>query len=152
MKVSRKISTKETKRESQRVNFYWKDCNMFTNTNWKMLAHCVSQWAHNFRPCFLRFQSILSLMNPQSILAITATAGPRVIEDICQTIGIESSKHPEGNRSLGTGGIKVIERGRDNIDVACQFLSSQEERLLMVSVFFLRYFSLSTSLSKFFLF
>lgn len=77
-------------------------------------------------------------MNPQSILAITATAGPRVIEDICQTIGIESNKVSEGNQSVAMDGIKVIERGRDNIDVACQFLSSQEERFLMVRVFSLK--------------
>jgi ATP-dependent DNA helicase Q4 len=87
-------------------------------------AHCVSQWAHNFRPCFLRFQSLLYLMNPQSILAITATAGPRVVSDICQTIGISNQEES----------IKIIQKGRDNIDVSCQFVASQEERFLMVGI------------------
>lgn len=96
-------------------------------------AHCVSQWAHNFRPCFLRFHSILSLMNPQGILAITATAGPRVIDDICQTIGIETTKDQ-------MHGIKVIERGRDNIDVTCRFVANQEERFSIVSFLSLMWF------------
>jgi superfamily II DNA helicase RecQ len=92
-------------------------------------AHCVSQWAHNFRPCFLRFKTLLRLMQPKSILAITATAGPRVIADISETLGIESTEeiNLEGNEN-----IKVIDKGRDNIDVACQFVANHEERLYMV--------------------
>eukprot|EP00980_Cylindrotheca_fusiformis_P006543 scaffold1384_cov116-Cylindrotheca_fusiformis.AAC.21 len=96
-------------------------------------AHCVSQWAHNFRPCFLRFKSILSLMSPKSILAITATAGPRVIDDICQTISIPTNK--SSSDYLESDSIKLIQKGRDNIDVSCQFVESQEERLRMLSKF-----------------
>ncbi|CAJ1969352.1 unnamed protein product [Cylindrotheca closterium] len=93
-------------------------------------AHCVSQWAHNFRPCFLRFQNILATMAPKSILAITATAGPRVIDDICQTIGIvEEKSHPDNKDDS----VQVLESGRDNIDVSCHFVTSQEERLIMLS-------------------
>jgi ATP-dependent DNA helicase Q4 len=96
-------------------------------------AHCVSQWAHNFRPCFLRFKSLLSMMAPKSILAITATAGPRVIDDICKTIGIETKTPKEDTSdSLQSDSIKVIQKGRDNIEVSCQFVESQEERLIMV--------------------
>lgn len=73
------------------------------------------------------------MMAPKSILAITATAGPRVIDDICQTIGIQT-KNPEESvtGSVQSESIKVIQKGRDNIDVSCQFVASQEERLLMV--------------------
>ena len=95
-------------------------------------AHCVSQWAHNFRPCFLRFQNILATMAPKSILAITATAGPRVIDDICQTIGIvEEKSHPDNKDDS----VRVLESGRDNIDVSCHFVTNQEERLVMVCRF-----------------
>ena len=94
-------------------------------------AHCASQWAHNFRPCFLRFQNLLRMMEPRSILAITATAGPRVIEDISETLGIQSRGVP--NHAGDTNeSIKIIRKGRDNIDVSCQFVANHEERLSMV--------------------
>jgi superfamily II DNA helicase RecQ len=111
-------------------------------------AHCVSQWAHNFRPCFLRFKNLLSMMAPKSILAITATAGPRVIDDISQTIGIQAKTPQEHTSdSLQSDSIKVIKKGRDNIDVSCQFVGSQEERLLMVRDIFC--FSIVSSRSLF---
>lgn len=68
-------------------------------------------------------------MAPKSILAITATAGPRVIDDICQTIGItEEKSHPDNKEDS----VRVLESGRDNIDVSCHFVSNHEERLMMV--------------------
>jgi ATP-dependent DNA helicase Q4 len=98
-------------------------------------AHCISQWAHNFRPCFLRFKGLVHLMKPKSILAITATAGPKVIADIRQTLGIQisSSTSSEIQELLGfeeeDENIKIIRLGRDNIDVKCKFLANHEERL-----------------------
>ena len=101
-------------------------------------AHCISQWAHNFRPCFLRFKGFLKIMQPKSILAITATAGPRVIRDIGQTLGMdfpESITEESSETALDTENecIKIIRSGRDNIDVMGKFMSNQEERLSVVA-------------------
>jgi superfamily II DNA helicase RecQ len=101
-------------------------------------AHCMSQWAHNFRPCFLRFKNLLNLLAPESVLAITATAGPRVLDDICDTMGISRSERVEGEESSGESkdaneGIRIINKSRDNIDVACQFVAHHDERLSIVS-------------------
>ena len=41
-------------------------------------CHCLSQWAHNFRPCYLRIKSMVEMMQPESVLAITATASSRL--------------------------------------------------------------------------
>jgi superfamily II DNA helicase RecQ len=95
-------------------------------------AHCVSQWAHNFRPCFLRFRGLLHLMKPQSILAVTATAGPRVIEDISKTLGIQSEAPAENSSLAEDDNILVIDKSRDNIDVSCEFVANHAERLEMV--------------------
>eukprot|EP00934_Nitzschia_sp_Nitz4_P000946 Nitzschia sp. Nitz4//scaffold112_size70979//52792//54824//NITZ4_005909-RA/size70979-augustus-gene-0.94-mRNA-1//-1//CDS//3329533286//946//frame0 len=91
-------------------------------------AHCVSQWAHNFRPCFLRFQTLLARMKSKGILAVTATAGPHVIQDICQTIGIPDSSIIDDNEN-----ILVIDKPRDNIAVSCHYVNDDEERLTMLS-------------------
>lgn len=90
-------------------------------------AHCMSQWAHNFRPSYLRLQSIIDLIEPRSILAMTATAGPKVVEDICRTLRIENTT------DTTLSGVRVSKTNRDNIDVKCLFLNTQEERLSKVS-------------------
>lgn len=95
-------------------------------------AHCISQWAHNFRPCFLRFKGFLKLMKPKSILAITATAGPKVIMDIGQTLDIEIPLESISRNDNGES-FKIIRTGRDNIDVLCSFMSNHEERLAVLS-------------------
>ncbi len=45
-------------------------------------AHCISQWGYDFRPPYLKIASIRELFPGVPILALTATATPRVIEDI----------------------------------------------------------------------
>lgn len=61
-------------------------------------------------------------MMPRSILAVTATAGPKVIADIAKTLGIE-----EGSEN--NDGVLIVDKARDNIDVACEYVESQESRL-----------------------
>ena len=96
-------------------------------------AHCVSQWAHNFRPCFLRFKRLLQLMEPRSVLAVTATAGSRVIGDITSVLGIDTTSRLDDEASGGEEkNVLIIDKPRYNIDVSCQFVESHEERLEMV--------------------
>lgn len=54
-------------------------------------AHCISQWSHNFRPAFLRLgHNIERLLRPRALLAMTATADPGVMKDICSRLSISS--------------------------------------------------------------
>ena len=45
-------------------------------------AHCISQWGYDFRPSYLRIAELRDLLPNVPLLAVTATATPRVIEDI----------------------------------------------------------------------
>ena len=45
-------------------------------------AHCISEWGHDFRPAYLRLGSERRRLGIPSALALTATATPRVTEDI----------------------------------------------------------------------
>ena len=46
-------------------------------------AHCISEWGHNFRPDYLKLASFAKVIGAERVLALTATATPRVLEDIC---------------------------------------------------------------------
>ena len=45
-------------------------------------AHCISQWGYDFRPSYLRIAELRELLPNVPVLAVTATATPRVVDDI----------------------------------------------------------------------
>jgi ATP-dependent DNA helicase RecQ len=51
-------------------------------------AHCVSEWGHNFRPDYLKLAGYGRLLGAERTLALTATATPQVLDDICKGFGI----------------------------------------------------------------
>ncbi|WP_264531201.1 ATP-dependent DNA helicase RecQ [Flavobacterium sp. N502540] len=52
-------------------------------------AHCVSQWGHDFRPAYLKISELKKYFPKIPFLALTATATPRVIEDIKTELGLK---------------------------------------------------------------
>jgi ATP-dependent DNA helicase RecQ len=52
-------------------------------------AHCISQWGHDFRPAFLQIGAALRALGRPQVLALTATATPRVIDDIAAQLGVD---------------------------------------------------------------
>ena len=50
-------------------------------------AHCISQWGHDFRPAYRRIAEIRRELPEVPVLALTATATPRVADDICEQLG-----------------------------------------------------------------
>jgi len=51
-------------------------------------AHCISEWGHNFRPDYLKLARFATECGADRILALTATAPPKVLDDICRQFGI----------------------------------------------------------------
>lgn len=51
-------------------------------------AHCISQWGHDFRPAYRKLREIRSVMPSTPILALTATATPKVEADIVHILGL----------------------------------------------------------------
>ena len=45
-------------------------------------AHCISEWGHNFRPDYLKLTTIFRKLRVSRVLALTATATPKVETDI----------------------------------------------------------------------
>ncbi len=56
-------------------------------------AHCVSQWGHDFRPAYLKISELRKFFPKVPFLALTATATPRVIEDIRTQLELKNPNH-----------------------------------------------------------
>ena len=54
-------------------------------------AHCISEWGHDFRPEYRKIRSLVSEIAPRPIMALTATATPKVQHDIMKNLGIEDA-------------------------------------------------------------
>lgn len=53
-------------------------------------AHCISQWGYDFRPAYLEIGKLRKLLPGIPVLALTASATPRVADDICLRLGMKN--------------------------------------------------------------
>lgn len=84
-------------------------------------AHCISDWGHDFRPDYRRIINIIKFLPPNvPLLATTATANDRVIDDIHNQLG--------NNVSIQRGALV-----RESIAIQMIYLNRKEERLAWIS-------------------
>ena len=55
-------------------------------------AHCISEWGHDFRPEYRKLRQIMDNISDSPVIALTATATPKVRLDIMKNLKIENSK------------------------------------------------------------
>lgn len=55
-------------------------------------AHCISEWGHDFRPEYRRIRPIIDEIGIKPIIALTATATPKVQDDIMKNLGIKNKE------------------------------------------------------------
>ena len=54
-------------------------------------AHCISEWGHDFRPEYRRIRPIINEIGSHPLIALTATATPKVQHDIQKNLGMTDS-------------------------------------------------------------
>ncbi len=54
-------------------------------------AHCISEWGHDFRPEYRRIKEIIQRLGNVPIIALTATATPKVRQDILHNLHVENA-------------------------------------------------------------
>jgi ATP-dependent DNA helicase RecQ len=54
-------------------------------------AHCISQWGHDFRPAYLGLRRAIEAVGRPPVLALTATASRRTLDDIREQLGLRSA-------------------------------------------------------------
>ena len=55
-------------------------------------AHCISEWGHDFRPEYRKIRSVVNEVGVRPIIALTATATPKVQHDIQKNLGMLDAK------------------------------------------------------------
>ena len=55
-------------------------------------AHCISEWGHDFRPEYRRIRAIIDDIGFSPIIALTATATPKVQSDILKNLGMPDAQ------------------------------------------------------------
>ena len=55
-------------------------------------AHCISEWGHDFRPEYRRIRPIINEIGKAPLIALTATATPKVQHDIQKNLGMNDAK------------------------------------------------------------
>ena len=56
-------------------------------------AHCISEWGHDFRPEYRRLKEVMEQIKPNAaMIALTATATPKVQSDIVKNLGLHEPK------------------------------------------------------------
>ena len=55
-------------------------------------AHCISEWGHDFRPEYRNLKSIIKLIDDVPVIGLTATATPKVQEDILKNLDMSDAQ------------------------------------------------------------
>lgn len=55
-------------------------------------AHCISEWGHDFRPEYRRIRPIINEIGARPVIALTATATPKVQHDIQKNLGMSDAR------------------------------------------------------------
>lgn len=90
-------------------------------------AHCISDWGHDFRPDYRRIGEIVaSLPDDVPVLATTATANSRVVDDVAAQLAPEGADTPDDD-----GGVRILrgELSRDSLRLGVLRLEDSEQRI-----------------------
>ena len=76
-------------------------------------AHCISQWGYDFRPSYLSISKLRKIHPDAPFLALTATATPEVVKDICDKLQFRQG-HKIFKKSFSRPNIQYIVRPTDS--------------------------------------
>lgn len=81
-------------------------------------AHCISQWGYDFRPSYLRINSLRDIFPQAPVLALTASATPEVADDIMRVL-----RFKERN-------MFALSFSRDNLSYIVRYCDHKEQKVI----------------------
>jgi ATP-dependent DNA helicase RecQ len=107
-------------------------------------AHCISQWGHDFRPAYRTLKILRTLIPHTNVIALTATATPKVVQDIIKELDCVNPKlfKTTFKRSnLGYGVIQTEDKHQKLVRLLTTYKNS--------SIIYVRNRNASVALSRF---
>jgi DNA topoisomerase-3 len=97
-------------------------------------AHCISEWGHDFRPDYRLLGERLPALRPAPVVALTATATPRVQADIAEQLGLTVPRRfIHGFRRTNIAiEAATVKAGSDRVDVTVRLLREPGRRPAIV--------------------
>ena len=97
-------------------------------------AHCISEWGHDFRPDYRLLGERLPALRPAPVVALTATATPRVQADIAEQLALASPRRfIHGFRRTNIAiEAATVKAGNDRTETALRVLREPERRPAVV--------------------
>ena len=86
-------------------------------------AHCISQWGYDFRPSYLEI-----VLPDIPVLALTATATPQVVDDICEKLTL----HATQNAPHSTFNVFRMSFERANLTYLVRHVADKEQELIHI--------------------
>lgn len=89
-------------------------------------AHCISEWGHDFRPEYRRIRPIINEIGKRPLIALTATATPKVQHDIQKNLGMSDAKVFKSSFNRGNLYYEVRPKGTTIDREIIKYIKSQE--------------------------
>jgi ATP-dependent DNA helicase RecQ len=89
-------------------------------------AHCISEWGHDFRPEYRKIRPIISQIGNAPVIALTATATPKVQHDIQKNLGMTDAKVFKSSFNRANLYYEVRKKSQDIDKEIIKFIRSQE--------------------------
>lgn len=89
-------------------------------------AHCISEWGHDFRPEYRRIRPLIERIGTRPIIALTATATPKVQHDIQKTLGMVNASVFKSSFNRPNLYYEVRPKTRDIDKEICKFIKSNK--------------------------
>lgn len=90
-------------------------------------AHCISAWGHDFRPDYRNLQILKNDFSKTPIVALTATATPKVLQDIITNLNLQDHKVFQGSFNRENLFYEV-RRKQKSFDQICHFLNQRKNQ------------------------
>ena len=96
-------------------------------------AHCISQWGHDFRPDYRLLGQRLPRLRPAPVLALTATATPRIQDDIAAQLDLQGDERYIYGFRRDNLAVEVVQKRRGaRAAVVSEVLAESERRPAIV--------------------